>query len=135
MKTKKVILDTNLWIHFLISKKLDYIDNLVFNKQIRLIFSNELIDEFLTVAHREKFKKYFSDNHIADLIRVFDNYGELINIKSTITKCRDLKDNFLLNLAVDSRADFLVTGDSDLLIIKKIKKTKILNWSDFITQL
>lgn len=39
---------------------------------------------------------------------------------------------FLLNLAIDSKADFLITGDEDLLIIKEIGKTKIITMRDFV---
>lgn len=135
MRSKKVILDTNLWISFLISKKFDFLDDLLIDDKIKLIFSRELIEEFLTVAKRPKFEKYFSDDKISDLLRLFDRYGKLIEVSSKITECRDLKDNFLLNLAVDSKANFLITGDSDLLVIKKIKKTKIITWPDFIKEL
>lgn len=45
MKSKKVILDTNLWISFLISKQLNFIDDLLLEGKIKLIFSKELIDE------------------------------------------------------------------------------------------
>jgi uncharacterized protein len=50
MRSKRVILDTNLWISFLISKRLDFIDDLSLSGKIILIFSNELIEEFLSVA-------------------------------------------------------------------------------------
>lgn len=39
-------------------------------------------------------------------------------------------DNFLLNLAFDSNADYLVTGDNDLLEIKSISKTRIISLRD-----
>ena len=78
MRSKRVILDTNLWISFLISKRLDFIDDLLLSGKIILIFSNELIEEFLTVAKRPKFEKYFSDDKISDLLRLFDKYGKLI---------------------------------------------------------
>ena len=135
MRSKKVILDTNLWISFLISKRLDEIDDLIIDGKVKLIFSNESIEEFITVAKRPKFNKYFNDNDINNLLRLFDSYGKLIDVSIEITNCRDLKDNFLLSLAVESKSDYLVTGDSDLLIMKKIKKTKILNWTDFINEL
>lgn len=57
MKSKKIILDTNLWISFLISKKISQIDNLIESKRIILIFSNELLEEFIDVVSRPKFKK------------------------------------------------------------------------------
>jgi putative PIN family toxin of toxin-antitoxin system len=50
MKSKKVILDTNLWISFLISKKFNSIDALINNGDILLIFSEELLEEFVTVT-------------------------------------------------------------------------------------
>jgi len=84
MRSKKVILDTNLWISFLISKRLNFIDNLLIEGKIRLIFSKELIEEFLTVAKRPKFEKYFSDDKILDLLRLFNKYGKLIEVSSEI---------------------------------------------------
>ena len=135
MRSKKVILDTNLWISFLISKSLSEIDNLIHDRKIKLIFSNELIEEFITVAKRPKFIRYFTNDDLKELLRLFDYYCRLIKVKINISESRDKKDNFLLSLAVDGKADFLVTGDLDLLILKKIKKTKIVTWSDFIKEI
>ena len=135
MKSKKVILDTNLWISFLISKQLNFIDDLLLEGKFKLIFSKELIDEFLNVAKRPKFQRYFSDSNVTELLRLFDKYGKLVDVSSQIKACRDYKDNFLLNLAVDGKADFLITGDDDLLVIKKIGKTKIMHWTDFTKSL
>jgi len=58
-------------------------------------------------------------------------YGETIAVTSIVTECRDEKDNFLLALARDGKADFLVTGDDDLLILGKFEGTEILKYSDF----
>ncbi len=135
MRSKKVIFDTNLWISFLISKRQDEIDDLIVDGRIKLIFSKELIKEFITVAKRPKFEKYFSDNDIRAILGLFDNYGKLIDVSIEVKDCRDNKDNFLLSLAVESKSDYLVTGDTDLLILKKIKKTKILNWIDFLKEI
>src|SRR4030042_2601754 len=122
MRSKKVILDTNLWISFLISKNLSKIDHLIHDRKIKLIFSSELIEEFITVAKRPKFTRYFTNADLNELLVIFDFYGKIIKVTTKISKCRDEKDNFLLSLAVDSKADFLVTGNSDILILKKIKK-------------
>jgi putative PIN family toxin of toxin-antitoxin system len=135
MRNKKVILDTNLWISFLISKNLSEIDDLVNVGKIKLIFSNELIEEFIAVAKRPKFKKYFNNDNLEELLRLFEQYGKLIRVRIEVTESRDKKDNFLLSLAVESNADFLVTGDTDLLILKKIKKTKIVTWNDFMKEI
>jgi predicted nucleic acid-binding protein len=45
--------------------------------------------------------------------------------------CRDPKDNFLLALAKDGLADYLITGDRDLLSVKKFGKTQIVTLNEF----
>ncbi|MBZ9779902.1 putative toxin-antitoxin system toxin component, PIN family [Psychroflexus sp. CAK8W] len=132
MKNKKIILDTNLWISFLISKKFNQIDQLIENKKITLVFSDELIEEFIDVVSRPKFQKYFSKKDIEKILNYFDQFGILVKVKSTIEICRDEKDNFLLNLSVDSKANYLITGDKDLLVLKKIEGTEIVTFTDFI---
>ncbi|MBE9510370.1 MAG: putative toxin-antitoxin system toxin component, PIN family [Bacteroidetes bacterium] len=130
-KLLKVIIDTNLWISFLITKSHSQIDNLLINKKIRIVFSEELLAEFFDVIQRPKLNKYFSPNDIKELLDVFDFYGDLVKVKSRIVQCRDPKDNFLLSLAVDSKADYLLTGDNDLLEIGQIGKTKIQTITEF----
>lgn len=132
MRSKRIILDTNLWISFLISKRFSQLDKLIENKKIILIFSNELIEEFAEVVSRTKFKKHFSKKDIEKILQSFEQFGELVDVKSNIKICRDEKDNFLLNLSVDSKADYLITGDKDLLVLKNIEETKILTFTEFI---
>ena len=131
-KADRIVIDTNLWISFLISKDFKKLDEQIKKNKVKLIFSIELIDEFLTVADRRKFRKYFQKNDIEQLIELFDVYGEVIRVNSKVDICRDLKDNFLLALSKDSRADYLVTGDSDLLLLKEFEGTRILKMSDYL---
>jgi hypothetical protein len=134
-KADRVIIDTNRWISFLITKDLKTLDIKVKTGKIKIIFSLELIDEFLSVANRAKFKKYFLKEDIEQLIDLFDVYGEIVQVKSKIELCRDPKDDFLLSLATDSKADYLITGDKDLLDLKTIEKTKIVTMTDYLKKL
>jgi len=127
----RIILDTNLWISYLISSRHIKLDALIASDNFTILYSPELIKEFLTVAERPKFEKYFSADDISDLIEQINSVGELIEIQSDIQLCRDEKDNFLLNLATDGKADFLITGDKDLLEIGEIDSTKILTYREF----
>ncbi|MBE5318088.1 putative toxin-antitoxin system toxin component, PIN family [Pedobacter sp. MR2016-19] len=127
----RIILDTNLWISFLISKDFSRLDEIIFSKKSILIFSQELLEEFLEVVKRPKFRRYFAQTDIEELLETIDEYGEFIVVKSRIEICRDAKDNFLLSLAVDGKADFLLTGDQDLLMIEKIGNTNIKTISSF----
>lgn len=127
----RVIIDTNLWISYLISNRLIKIDSLLEQKRIRFIFSEESLEEFVEVASRPKFRKFFSMEDISKLLELFDYFGELVEVTSMVDICRDPKDNFLLVLAKDSNADFLITGDKDLLVLKQFEMTKIITFSEF----
>lgn len=133
MKKKiKIILDTNVWISFLITKSMKGIDKLIFNERVILLFSDELMTEFIDVTGREKLKRYFTKEDIASLIDLIDEYGEIVKVKSQVDICRDKEDNFLLSLAKDGKADYLITGDKDLLVIDIFGKTKIITLTEFL---
>ena len=131
IKRNRIIIDTNLWISYLITKGFKRLDKLIFNDEARLVFSQELIDEFIDVSERPKFKKHFSSDDVSSLLILFNTYGEFVKVKSSVNVCRDLKDNFLLSLSIDSQANYLITGDNDLLELKNFGKTIILTISDF----
>ena len=127
----RLILDTNLWISFLISSKYEKFDELLFNQKWLLLFSQELLEEFVAVAKRPKLRKYISRDELEDILETIDEVAEFVNVTSEISACRDPKDNFLLSLAVDGKADYLLTGDKDLLVLKKIGNTEIKTISEF----
>ena len=131
IKQSRIVIDTNLWISYLVTKGFKRLDKLIYSDKTKLIFSQELINEFIEVTKREKFKKYFSYNDIAKLLELLYTYGELIDITSDVDACRDIKDNFLLSLSLDGQADYLITGESDLLELRTFKKTKIVSISEF----
>lgn len=80
MKNKKIILDTNLWSSFLISNDFVEIDNLVQEKEVTFLFSEESLKEFIEVVERPKFKKFFSRKDVEKLLGIFDQYAVLIKI-------------------------------------------------------
>lgn len=127
----RLILDTNLWISFLISSKYDRLDELLLNRECKLLFSQELLEEFVAVAKRPKLRKYISRDELEDLLETIDEVAEFVSVTSEILECRDPKDNFLLSLAVDGKADYLLTGDKDLLMLNKIGETQIRTISEF----
>lgn len=131
-KGEKVILDTNILISFLIKKDFKRLDEKIKKGRVRLIFSEESLEEFLTVAHREKFRKYFKQKDIIQLLDLFSNFGELVTVRSNVNICRDKKDNFLLALSKDSKADYLLTMDNDLLILREFYGTKIITIMDYL---
>jgi uncharacterized protein len=58
--------------------------------------------------------------------------AEMIEINDTIAACRDPKDDKLLELAVGGNADFLITGDKDLLVLNPFRAVKIITPREFL---
>lgn len=131
-KSSRIIIDTNLWISFLIIKEFEKLDKIILSKGIVLVFSQELLDEFLDVVARPKFKKFFLQSDIIELLETIEEYIDFIKIRTEVDICRDPKDNFLLSLSVDGKVDYLLTGDKDLLEIGKFENTTIVTISDFL---
>ena len=130
----RIIIDTNLWISFLITKKESTLDKIFSNDLVVLLYSQELIDEFITVAKRPNFTKYFSTDDLQRLLLSISRRAIFIEVTSLIDICRDPKDNFLLALSKDGKASHLITGDKDLLELKKIGKTKILPMREYLAR-
>lgn len=131
-KCSRIILDTNLWISFLITKDFRKLDEIIFSKHAILVFSQELVEEFLEVARRPKFRRFFSPTDIEQLLETIDYYADFVKVHTQIEVCRDAKDNFLLSLSLDGNADFLLTGDKDLLDLTKFGGTAIVTISEFL---
>lgn len=108
------------------------LDQLFDANSITLLFSQELLDEFIEVGRRPKFKKYFSISDLEVLIRTLSQRAEFITVTSLATACRDPKDNFLLSLAVDGKATHLITGDKDLLDLESYRETKIVTMTSYL---
>ena len=71
-KISRIIIDTNLWISFLITRDFAKLDEIIFSKQGILIFSQELLDEFLAVAKRPKFKRFFATSDIEKILETIE---------------------------------------------------------------
>ena len=134
-KPIKLIIDTNLWISFIISNKQNLLDSLLLSDEARLLFSKELIAEIQQTITKPKLKKYFDGNALEEMLSTFEPFTDLIEVDSIVTICRDSKDNFLLALAKDGKADYLLTGDKDLLELKKFGKTLIESLGPFINEM
>ncbi len=128
----RIIVDTNLWVSFLITHDFEKLDQIIFSKRGVLVFSQELLDEFLDVVRRPKFKSFFSSSDIEAVLATIHKHADFVPVRTKIHVCRDFKDNFLLSLSVDGKADFLLTGDQDLLQLAQFNKTEIMTISEFL---
>ncbi len=98
-----------------------------------LLVSDETAAEYIDVFSRSKFDKYlplafrfaFIENIIANALPVV--------IETMIKECRDPKDDKFLSLAVSGKADCIITGDTDLLILNPFRNIPIVNPAYFLS--
>jgi len=130
-KPDRLIIDTNVWISFLIGKELQGLRELIIDEKVKIITTDQLISEIRIVTARKKLKKYFDQDSVTALISLLEIIGEKIKIRKIERVCRDPKDDFLLALAKDGKANYLITGDKDLLELNSFGRTQILTTRQF----
>ena len=132
----KVILDTNIWISFFFGRHFTQIADILRNDSVEIYVSDELISEIKEVALRPKFSGIISPAKLKSLLTVIDERCTKISDYSAIeSEIRDSKDLYLISMAEAIPADYLVTGDKDLLILIRQGKCRIITFSEFLNLL
>lgn len=127
----RVIVDTNLWISFLIGKRLNCLLELLDNPWFTLVSTSILNEEISRVVRRPKLKKYFPEESVLQLEKWMEKNAEMHELDAITPRCRDPKDDYLLELAIKSKATFLVSGDKDLLEIGQVDGCRIMTFTEF----
>ena len=131
-KNKRIILDTNWQISLIIVRFQNKLASVINNPNIELISCDELEAEIKKVLAENKIRKYTDAQTTEEFWYYYFEVVKYHKIKSSVILSRDKKDNFLLALAKDSKADFLITGDKDLLVLKKFENTSIVTLPQFL---
>ena len=129
----KIIIDTNIWISYLIGKTLAELKKLINNPGINIIITDKLIHEIKETFERKHLDKYFKDENFMEFWKYLEEIKTTVEIDFFPSICRDEDDNYLLTIAEKTVSNFLITGDKDLLVLKEYKRTKILRFRDFMT--
>lgn len=125
----KVVLDTNVIIASLAARGLCHSVFELCLDRFEIIISSYLIDEVETNLSK-KLKLPF--RLIRDIIEFLSENATLIDIDEIPQDvCKDPDDARILGLAQKSGAAYLITGDRDLLMIKKFASSKILSPRQF----
>ncbi len=130
-RRKRVIVDTNCWISFLIGRRLSSLVSLLSNERVELILCEELLEEIREVTQRPKLAKYFPVYEVDSLLSFLRLKGTVVKPSVSLHLCRDEADDYLLALAEASKAHYLVTGDKDLLVIQKFATCQIVDPKTF----
>ncbi|MBQ9475552.1 MAG: putative toxin-antitoxin system toxin component, PIN family [Bacteroidales bacterium] len=129
----KVILDTNIWISFLLGKRLNVLREIFSMEKVEIFVSDQLLSEIRDVVSRPKFIGKIGLDTVLKLFELISAKCKFINDYPDIeTAIRDTKDLYLLSMAENIPADYLVTGDNDLLVLRNYKETRIITFAEFI---
>lgn len=130
-KGSRIIIDTNLWISIALGKRIDDFIKEVIENDLALIYSKELLNEIRNVFNKEKIRKFVLPGTVNKVINYLKEFGNEVTAISAYKICRDPKDDFLISLCKDGQADYLITGDNDLLSLRRFEKTSIVTYSTF----
>jgi len=95
-------------------------------KQTDVLVCDATLAELADVLSREKFDLYVGIDDRKEFFRRFARFAETVTITSTVRACRDPKGDKYLELAVDGCAQFIVTGDKDLLTLSPFRAVAII---------
>lgn len=140
----KVLFDTNLWISFMIGRRLSSLADVLNRQDVEVYVSEQLLDEIRTVISRPKFDnlisretRYYFFEMVYDVCQITD-----ITVQAD-SPIRDIKDLYLLSMAESVPVDYIISGDKDLIDIISGDKDlidlgshtniPILKYSEFIT--
>ncbi|UIE39422.1 putative toxin-antitoxin system toxin component, PIN family [Leptodesmis sichuanensis] len=90
-----------------------------------LLFSDATFEELQQVITRPKFDRYISIAIRIEFLARLWQESEQVEIVDVITDCQDPKDNKFLEVAVNGDADYILTGDQDLLILNPFRAIPI----------
>lgn len=128
-----VIIDTNIWVSYLIGKTLAELKKVIYNEKVQVIMTDKLFNEIKKTLAKKHLEKYFKEKTFSNFWSELENKTQSIEIVSEIDICRDKKDNYLLALAEKIHANYIITGDKDLLVLGKYKSCKIVRFRTFIS--
>jgi len=132
----KVLLDSNLWISFMIGRRLSSLSDVMCNHDVEIYTCEEQLNEIREVISREKFTNLISPEtryYFFEMIYDVCHIAEItVEAKSDI---RDPKDLYLLSIAESIPVDYIVSGDKDLTDLGSHAGIPILKYSEFLEKI
>jgi len=129
----RLVFDTNIIISALLfdGSKPSKAFDIGINQGV-LLFSLPTLAELEEVLWRNKFDRYISHEERKRFLTSLILHSTPIETNETISECRDPKDNKFLELAVCGKADFIISGDEDLLVLNPFRNIQIITPDSFL---
>ena len=102
-----------------------------------LVYTTPILVEIIDVLGRDPFrtKYHLLSDDIHTLINLIRLRGELVIPERMVKVCRDPKDDKFLDAALAGRAEVIISGDEDLLVLNPFEGILILRPSEFLTKI
>jgi putative PIN family toxin of toxin-antitoxin system len=97
-----------------------------------LLVSEATMNELADVLARARFDRYISLEDRKQFLRLLGRLTEFVPVVYPVRECRDPKDDKFLELAVNGRAELILTGDEDLLTMNPWRGVAILSPGDYL---
>jgi putative PIN family toxin of toxin-antitoxin system len=95
--------------------------------EARLLISEATMYELADVLGRAKFDRYISIENRKSFLQRLGHIAEFVPIVQLVRECRDPKDDKFLEVALNGRADVIITGDDDLLALHPWREMAIVS--------
>jgi uncharacterized protein len=138
MRSIRAVIDTNILVSALIFNggKVEVFRQLWQDNQLQPLVSRSTVTELIRVLAYPKFKLTLAEQQdlLADYLPFCETIAMPIELPD-IPPCRDPYDEQFLHLAIFGRADYLVTGDQDLLSLADVFDCPIVTTEQFLSEL
>ncbi len=133
MGKKKIVIDTNNLISALgwEGKSRELLRRVIDN-EYEMIISLKQIEELKRVLNYPRFK--FREEQKQKFLGVIFEIATMIETKTAINIIKDTSDNMLIESAVESCSDYIISGDNHLKTIKQFRGIKIISVSEFLRE-
>jgi putative PIN family toxin of toxin-antitoxin system len=130
----RIVVDTNVVVSGLLFPRSDLNRALLKAQTWDMLASEATKLEIVEVLSRSKFDRYVALEIRQQLAAEYVRACETIPVHSTIQACRDKKDDKFLELAIDGRADLILTRDQDLLILSPFRGIRIVTPTEYLAE-
>ena len=134
----RALFDTNLFISYLLTSQNNRAIQTIFealdHERFTLLLPEAVTDEILdVVTHRPHLIGKIGRDRLNSFLSLIESLAEIVpHIEQVIPAVgRDPKDDYLLTYAVVGQADYLVSGDKDLLVLGAMAGVKIISTVTF----
>lgn len=80
-----------------------------------------VLAEIFEVLNRKRFRRYTDEEDVRSFLAALTREAEFVEVDEHITACRDPKDDKFLELAMSGHANYIISGDSDLLALNPFR--------------